>query len=317
MPHEQLELDIPRFAVNRIQRIPLNRIIGLSGFQADDDMLHSIEASGILEPIKVERQGNNFLVLDGKRRAKAFHQAQIAEIPAMVYGTLSPIARAAITLTSNLQRHGNPAAELDAYMQLTARSLTLHEIATLLRIPAGKLRVYSRLANLSAPAIVAFRQGRMSVATATQIVRHLDDDQQREVVATPGPITPNHVAQYLPDGGLPALLEQTTLELPSSAVNVTHEVQKTTDESGVDHWFINGTEYIPIGTHVTVEEVSVANMTLRETWEGTLRLLEAAYAGMPVAPDDDSEMYYSQLRVAIENAREIARRRSGRYAVSN
>lgn len=320
--NEQLELGIPRFAVNRLQRISLNKIAGTASFENNESMFSSIQAGGILEPIKVERHGDNYNVLDGRRRVKAFQLLGLSEIPAMVYGLLSPIARAAITLTSNLQRHGNPSAELEAYMSLQAQRLSLSAIAELTRIPIGKLRVYERLRQLSAPAIMAFRNGRMSVATASRMVRYLNEAQQREVCVPAnnagrlGPITPDIIAQYLPENAVRT--EQAELALPSSAVNVTPEVQKTTDENGNHHWFIGGTEYVAIETtQIVVEEVSVANMTLRETWEGTLRLLEAAYAGMPVVPDDDSEEYYGHLRVAIESAREIARRRSGRYAVSS
>lgn len=315
--NEQLELDIPRFAVNRLQRIPLNQIIDISAFTNDPDTTESISASGILEPIKVERLTSGaFRVLDGRRRAAAFRVLAINEIPAMVYGPLSAIARAAITLTSNIARHGNPATELDAYMELTRQNLTLQDISTLLRIPTGKLRVYSRLSNLNPDAIKALRNGRMGTTVGLQMVRHMTDDQQREVCMTPGVITLSTIAPFLPDSGVVADELQTTITLPSTALNVTPEVQKTTDEEGRTHWFIHGTEYVPINTaQIVVEEVSVASMTMRETWEGTLRLLEAAYAGMPVAPDDDSEDYYGQLRTAIDSARAIARRRSGRYAV--
>jgi ParB-like chromosome segregation protein Spo0J len=325
MPRDtrQLELDIPRFTASRLQRISTSKIIGSQYFPHDEDMTRSIEAGGLLEPIKVEREGENFRILDGRRRVKAFKTLAIPDIPAMVYGTLSATARAAITLTTNLQRHGNIAAELDAYMQLSGgEDMSLPEISALLRIPVGKLRIYHRLADLEPSAQTALRAGRIGATVGSAMVRHLDQSEQQEVVRSTGNqvITMANLAPYLPESAQNEEDEEAQIRIPLPSTAVTNPdgvtLQKTTDETGAVHWFINGQEYIPITqATVVVEEVSVANMTLRDTWDGSLRLLEAAYAGMPVAPDDDSEQYYLQLRAAIDAAREIARRRSGRYAV--
>ena len=93
--------------------------------QFDDSTLEELAASiaqrGVLQPILVRPDGDDFVIVAGERRWRAAQKARIHAIPAIVRD-MDEAAVAEVALIENVQREDlNPLEEAEAYRQLIAR----------------------------------------------------------------------------------------------------------------------------------------------------------------------------------------------------
>jgi ParB family chromosome partitioning protein len=109
------EIDIARIKPNPNQpRVQFDE-------DALDELAESIRQRGILQPILLRPQGEDYLVVAGERRWRAAQRARLHSIPAIVR-EIDDSATAELALIENIQREDlNPLEEAEGYRQLIQR----------------------------------------------------------------------------------------------------------------------------------------------------------------------------------------------------
>ena len=113
-----------------------------------NDLVESIRAEGLLQPIVVRPVGDKFQLIAGERRWRAFQQLKIKSIPARIM-TSSDASSASLALIENLQREGlNPIDEAHGYASLI-RDFDLTQEAAAQRVGKGRATVANALRLLA------------------------------------------------------------------------------------------------------------------------------------------------------------------------
>ena len=108
------------------------------------ELVESIRAEGLLQPIVVRAVGDKFQLIAGERRWRAFQQLKIKTIPARVM-TSSDASSASLALIENLQRADlNPLEEAHGYASLI-RDFDLTQDAAAQRVGKGRATVANSL----------------------------------------------------------------------------------------------------------------------------------------------------------------------------
>lgn len=108
------------------------------------ELVESIRAEGLLQPIVVRAVGERFQLIAGERRWRAFQQLKIKGIPARVM-TSSDASSASLALIENLQRADlNPLEEAHGYASLI-RDFDLTQDAAAQRVGKGRASVANSL----------------------------------------------------------------------------------------------------------------------------------------------------------------------------
>ena len=112
------------------------------------ELVESIRAEGLLQPIVVRPAGDRFQLIAGERRWRAFQQLKLKAIPARVM-TSSDASSASLALIENLQREGlNAIDEAHGYASLI-RDFDLTQEAAAQRVGKGRATVANSLRLLS------------------------------------------------------------------------------------------------------------------------------------------------------------------------
>lgn len=89
--------------------------------QTLDELAQSIRERGVLQPILLRADGDNYMIVAGERRWRAAQLAQLHAIPAIVRD-IDESTTAELALIENIQREDlNPLEEAEGYRQLIAR----------------------------------------------------------------------------------------------------------------------------------------------------------------------------------------------------
>jgi ParB family chromosome partitioning protein len=116
--------------------------------EALGELVESIRAEGLLQPIVVRPVGDKFQLIAGERRWRAFQQLQLKSIPARVMPS-SDASSAALAMIENLQRADlNPIEEAHGYASLI-RDFDLTQEAAAQRVGKGRATVANSLRLLS------------------------------------------------------------------------------------------------------------------------------------------------------------------------
>ena len=116
--------------------------------EALSDLVESIRAEGLLQPIVVRPVGDRFQLIAGERRWRAFQKLAIKTIPARVM-TSSDASSASLALIENLQRADlNPLEEAHGYASLI-RDFDLTQDAAAQRVGKGRATVANSLRLLA------------------------------------------------------------------------------------------------------------------------------------------------------------------------
>lgn len=108
------------------------------------ELVESIRAEGLLQPIVVRAAGDRFQLIAGERRWRAFQQLKLRNIPARVM-TSSDASSASLALIENLQRADlNPLEEAHGYASLI-RDFDLTQDAAAQRVGKGRATVANSL----------------------------------------------------------------------------------------------------------------------------------------------------------------------------
>ena len=147
------------------------------------ELVESIRAEGLLQPIVVRPVGDKFQLIAGERRWRAFQQLKIKSIPARVM-TSSDASSASLALIENLQREGlNPIDEAHGYASLI-RDFDLTQEAAAQRVGKGRASVANalRLLALEAELQGYVGKGMLSVGHA-KVLLGVESSPERLVLA--------------------------------------------------------------------------------------------------------------------------------------
>ncbi|MGA2445856.1 MAG: ParB/RepB/Spo0J family partition protein [Opitutaceae bacterium] len=148
-----------------------------------NELVESIRAEGLLQPIVVRRVGERFQLIAGERRWRAFQQLKIKSIPARVLDA-SDASSATLTLIENLQREGlNPIEEAYGYASLI-RDFDLTQELVAERVGKGRATVTNslRLLLLEAEIQGYIAKGLLSVGHA-KVLLGVEDTARRAILA--------------------------------------------------------------------------------------------------------------------------------------
>jgi ParB family chromosome partitioning protein len=148
-----------------------------------NELVESIRAEGLLQPIVVRRVGDRFQLIAGERRWRAFQQLKIKSIPARILEA-SNASSATLTLIENLQREGlNPIEEAYGYASLI-RDFDLTQEQTAERVGKGRATVANSLRLLMLEAAIQgyLAKGLLSVGHA-KVLLGVEDTSKRAILA--------------------------------------------------------------------------------------------------------------------------------------
>ncbi len=151
--------------------------------EALSDLVESIRAEGLLQPIVVRQVGDKFQLIAGERRWRAFQQLKLKSIPARVM-TSSDASSASLALIENLQRADlNPLEEAHGYASLI-RDFDLTQDAAAQRVGKGRASVANslRLLALEAELQGYVSKGLLSVGHA-KVLLGVENSAERLVLA--------------------------------------------------------------------------------------------------------------------------------------
>lgn len=177
-------------AGDRIDRLSLDRIRPCAfqprrDFSGEElrELADSIREQGILQPLIVRRQGEDFELIAGERRWRAAQLAELTEAPVIIREA-DDLEALELALVENLQREDlNPIEEAEGYRQLAERfHLRQEDIAT--RVGRSRVAVANalRLLRLSDSLQNHLRNGRLSVGHA-KVILGLDSSDQQALAA--------------------------------------------------------------------------------------------------------------------------------------
>jgi ParB family chromosome partitioning protein len=148
-----------------------------------NELVESIRAEGLLQPIVVRRVDGRFQLIAGERRWRAFQQLKIKTIPARILEA-SDASSATLTLIENLQREGlNPIEEAYGYASLI-RDFDLTQEQTAERVGKGRATVANSLRLLLLDAAIQgyLAKGLLSVGHA-KVLLGVEDTSKRAILA--------------------------------------------------------------------------------------------------------------------------------------
>ena len=129
------------------------------------ELAQSIEANGLIQPIIVEQEGENYILIDGERRLRAAKLLKWSKIPANVRENGSGADdRLVQALVANLQREDlDPVEEAEAYRELNQRGYNLLEISRMVGVSYPSVSNRMKLLGLDAEIQALVRAGKIPV----------------------------------------------------------------------------------------------------------------------------------------------------------
>jgi ParB family transcriptional regulator, chromosome partitioning protein len=173
---------VRRVPVARVRPCPLQPRKDFSP-ESLQELADSIKEQGIVQPLIVRPQGENFEIIAGERRWRAAQMAGLTDVPVIVRQA-DDRAVLEMALIENLQRENlNAIEEAQGYAQLIGQfQLTQEEAA----LKVGKSRAVVanalRLLKLAPPLQAFVRDGRLSVGHA-KVILGLASSAEQELAA--------------------------------------------------------------------------------------------------------------------------------------
>ncbi len=143
------------------------------------ELAESISQHGVIQPIIVVQQGENFMIVAGERRFRASKIAKLKTIPAIIKN-YSAAQIKEISLIENLQREDlNPVETAYALKQLLEDyKLSQDEIAKRIGKSRPVVTNYLRILKLEPEVLTMVDKGKLSLAHAKALVGLTDRDLQ-------------------------------------------------------------------------------------------------------------------------------------------
>lgn len=137
--------------------IPINKIKVLENIRQENlgneqsSLMESIKQNGLMQPIGVKKQKNNYTLIWGYRRLKAYKKLGYKTIPARIFMTekdqLSEEEFIILNTTENIQRKNISQIELGRVVEFLRKkyNMTLGEVAVKLSAPLSRIKTVYEL----------------------------------------------------------------------------------------------------------------------------------------------------------------------------
>ena len=149
------------------------------------ELAESIRERGVLQPILLKPDGENYLIVAGERRWRAAQRARLHSIPAIVR-EIDDSTTSELALIENIQRQDlNPLEEAEGYRQLVqAHGHTQDDIGRLVHKSRSHVANLLRLLDLPEFVRQSLLKGDISMGHARAIATAEDpEDLTREIIA--------------------------------------------------------------------------------------------------------------------------------------
>jgi ParB family chromosome partitioning protein len=153
--------------------------------QALDELADSIRERGVLQPILLRPDGEDYLIVAGERRWRAAQRARLHGIPAIVR-EIDDSTTAELALIENIQRLDlNPLEEAEAYRQLIQRhGHTQDDIGRIVHKSRSHIANLLRLLDLPEFVRLSLLQNDISMGHARAVATSEDPEElTREIIA--------------------------------------------------------------------------------------------------------------------------------------
>ncbi|USN53288.1 MAG: ParB/RepB/Spo0J family partition protein [Candidatus Nomurabacteria bacterium] len=171
----------------RVEKIPVEQIVANPhqprqhfDYQAQEDLIASIKAHGILQPLIVTKlSSGSYELVAGERRFRAARTLEFATVPAIVR-TASAQSKLELALIENIQRKDlSPIEEAEAYRALIDEfALTQEEVARRVGKKRATVANILRLLNLPVEVQKSLRDGAITMSHAKVILSEVDPTEQ-------------------------------------------------------------------------------------------------------------------------------------------
>jgi len=166
----------------KVKNIPIDKIKypkvmlrSVEDMTGIEDLAMSIEVNGLLNPITVRQEGEDYMLLAGGRRLQAFKLLQREVIPANIITPPKELEQT-ITLVENAKRADiNPLEEAQYYEYLSKElNLTQEQIGNLAGTTAAHVNQMLKLLTLDEYTMGALAVGDVSASQARELARCVD-----------------------------------------------------------------------------------------------------------------------------------------------
>jgi len=150
------------------------------------ELAESIAEHGVLQPILLRPEGENFEIIAGERRWRAAQRAQLHAIPAIVRDQTDEGAAAELALIENIQREDlNAIEEAEGYRQLIQRhGHNQDDVGKLVHKSRSHIANLLRLLDLPQSVRQSLLQGDISMGHARAVATSEDpEDLTRQIIA--------------------------------------------------------------------------------------------------------------------------------------
>jgi ParB family chromosome partitioning protein len=173
------EIDIARIRPNPNQpRIQFDE-------ESLDELAESIRQRGVLQPILVRPEGDDYMIIAGERRWRAAQRARLHAIPAIVR-EIDESTTSELALIENIQRQDlNPLEEAEGYRQLIERhGHTQDEVGRTVHKSRSHVANLLRLLDLPETVRQSLLKGDISMGHARAILTSEDPEElAREIIS--------------------------------------------------------------------------------------------------------------------------------------
>jgi ParB family chromosome partitioning protein len=150
-----------------------------------DELADSIRQRGVLQPILLRPEGEDYMIIAGERRWRAAQRARLHAIPAIVR-EIDESTTSEIALIENIQRQDlNPLEEAEGYKQLIQRhGHTQDEVGRIVHKSRSHVANLLRLLDLPAFVRQSLLKGDISMGHARAVATSEDPEElTREIIA--------------------------------------------------------------------------------------------------------------------------------------
>ena len=175
------EVDIARIRPNPNQpRVQFDE-------EALDELADSIRERGVLQPILLRPEGEDYLIIAGERRWRAAQRARLHSIPAIVR-EIDESTTAELALIENIQRLDlNPLEEAEGYRQLIQRhGHTQDDIGRIVHKSRSHVANLLRLLDLPEFVRQSLLKGDISMGHARAVATAEDPDELARIIIAKG-----------------------------------------------------------------------------------------------------------------------------------
>ena len=153
--------------------------------EALDELAESIRLRGVLQPILLRPEGEDYMIIAGERRWRAAQRARLHAIPAIVR-EIDESTTSELALIENIQRQDlNPLEEAEGYRQLIQRhGHTQDEVGRIVHKSRSHVANLLRLLDLPDFVRQSLLQGDISMGHARAVATSEDPEElTREIIA--------------------------------------------------------------------------------------------------------------------------------------